>query len=131
MKSIEIGKRIKQAREEKKMTQQELGEYLGLNKSSVQRYETGQVAKIKLPILENMAQCLGVNPEWLALKSDDPTIKTSEPRFRDPLDEKIVEMFMQLNASERREVLGLIVEKLHTRSTRSTQSSHHDSKKEE
>jgi len=70
--TVEIGKRIKQARDAKHITQEELGNLLGLNKSSIQRYETGKVAKIKLPILENIAFILGVNPSWLALKTDDP-----------------------------------------------------------
>ena len=54
------------------LTQEGLGKFLGLNKSSIQRYETGKIAKIKLPILENIAFILDVNPSWLALKTDDP-----------------------------------------------------------
>ena len=77
---IEIGKRIKLCREQRGMTQGELGERLGLNKSTIQRYETGQIAKIKLPILESMAAELEVNAEYLALKNDDPEIK------RDPIE---------------------------------------------
>ena len=73
MKNNEIGARIKQAREGKEMSQEELGNLLGLNKSSIQRYESGQVQRIKLPILENMARILGVNPNWLVMKTDDPT----------------------------------------------------------
>ena len=72
MNNIEIGKRIKQAREDKAMSQEDLGSQLGLNKSTIQRYESGQVQRIKLPILENMAKVLGVNPSWLVLMSDDP-----------------------------------------------------------
>ena len=72
MDNIEIGKRIKQARESRKMSQEELGSLLGLNKSSIQRYESGQVQRIKLPILENMAKILNVNPNWLVLKADNP-----------------------------------------------------------
>lgn len=70
-KNVEIGKRIKKRREELGMTQEALGSPLGFNKSTIQRYEAGKVAKIKLPILEAMAQQLNVSPEWLALKSDD------------------------------------------------------------
>lgn len=72
MNNIEIGKRIKHARDAKSMSQEELGSQLGLNKSTIQRYESGQVQRIKLPILENMAKILGVSPSWLILKSDDP-----------------------------------------------------------
>lgn len=72
MNNVEIGKRIKQARDSKSLSQEELGSQLGLNKSTIQRYESGQVQRIKLPILENMAKILGVNPSWLVLKSNDP-----------------------------------------------------------
>lgn len=74
MDNAKIGKRIKWAREDKNMSQEELGNQLGLNKSSIQRYESGQVQRIKLPILENMAKILNVNPSWLVLKSDDPNV---------------------------------------------------------
>ena len=77
---IEIGKRIKLCREKRGMTQGDLGERLGLNKSTIQRYETGQISKIKLPILEAMAAELEVNAEYLALKNDDPEIK------KDPIE---------------------------------------------
>lgn len=67
---IEIGKRIKFAREAKGLTQEQLGKEVGMNKSTIQRYETGQVLKIKLPVIESLAKCLNVNPDWLVEKSD-------------------------------------------------------------
>lgn len=69
---LEIGRRIKKSREKADLTQEELGNALGLNKSTIQRYETGKVARIKLPVLEAIAVELGVNPEYLALQTDDP-----------------------------------------------------------
>jgi len=69
--NIEIGKRIKQRREELGMTQEELGKELWLNKSTIQRYEAGRIAKIKLPVIHAMAKQLRVDPDWLVLKSDD------------------------------------------------------------
>lgn len=67
---IEIGKRIKLAREIKGITQEQLGKEVGMNKSTIQRYETGQVSKIKLPVIESLAKCLDVNPDWLIEKSN-------------------------------------------------------------
>lgn len=69
-KNKEIGSRIRQRRTEMNMTQEELGKKLGLNKSTIQRYEIGTIASIKLPILQAMAEQLCVNPDWLALKTD-------------------------------------------------------------
>ena len=67
----EIGKRIKFRREQLGWTQEQLGKQLWLNKSTIQRYESGIVAKIKLPILLAMAKQLDVDPNWLALKTDE------------------------------------------------------------
>ncbi len=75
--NLEIGNRIKQAREFKGYTQEQLGKELGMNKSTIQRYETGQISKIKLPVLEAIANALNVNPNWLALKSE--IMESSKP----------------------------------------------------
>ena len=72
---LEIGERIKEARELRRLTQEQLGNALGMNKSTIQRYETGQISKIKIPVLESIAKALNVNPNWLALKSEDMAIK--------------------------------------------------------
>ncbi|MDE5993141.1 MAG: XRE family transcriptional regulator [Oscillospiraceae bacterium] len=69
-KKIEIGNRIEKSRKALGMTQEELANTLGLNKSTIQRYESGKIEKIKLPIIEAMANALGVCPEYLAAKSD-------------------------------------------------------------
>lgn len=90
MDNIGIGKRIKQARESKGMSQGELGNQLGLNKSSIQRYESGQVQRIKLPILENMAKILNVNPSWLVLKSNDPEPYKEPSNISCVIDSKLV-----------------------------------------
>lgn len=78
--AVKIGLRIKQCREEKGWSQAELGSVLGLNKSTIQRYETGKVARIKLPVLESIAYELDVNPEYLALETDDP-IDYDDPEY--------------------------------------------------
>lgn len=70
--AIEIGKRIHDRRIELRRTQEEIGAAVGMNKSTVQRYETGQVRKIKLPVLEALADYLGVSAEWLAGKNENP-----------------------------------------------------------
>ncbi|HBL82274.1 MAG TPA: XRE family transcriptional regulator [Clostridiales bacterium] len=69
--ALEIGRRIKERREELDLTQDQLGKRLWLNKSTIQRYETGKVKNIKLPILQSMARELDVAPDWLALKTSE------------------------------------------------------------
>lgn len=78
-KALQIGKRIKTRREELNLTQEDLGKALNMNKSTIQRYESGKVEKIKLPVLQAMAALLHVNPEWLILKTDEATEPFTEP----------------------------------------------------
>lgn len=70
-KNLEVGRRIKQRRTELGMTQEELGRRLRLNKSTIQRYESGAITSIKLPVIQAIAKQLNVSPEWLALKTDE------------------------------------------------------------
>lgn len=61
----EVGNRLKQAREEKHITLEEAGAKVGVHKSTVLRWENGETGKIKLPIIEALADYYNVNPVWL------------------------------------------------------------------
>lgn len=67
---IEIGKRIKKRREDLGMTQEELGNIVWLNKSTIQRYESGKIEKIKKPFINALAKALDVDPDWILGKSE-------------------------------------------------------------
>lgn len=61
-----VGKRLKEARERNKITLEEAGKKVDVHKSTVLRWENGETEKIKLPILETLADYYNVNPAWLA-----------------------------------------------------------------
>lgn len=67
-----LGQRIKQRRKELDMTQGDIANSIGVAVSTVQRYETAAISKIKLPVVEAIARTLHVNPNWLAGKTDNP-----------------------------------------------------------
>ena len=60
-----IGKRIRQKREELGMSLQDVATKLDVNKTSVMRWEKGETGKIKLPVVEKLAQVLSTTPEYL------------------------------------------------------------------
>ena len=60
-----IGERIRAAREEKKMTQEELGTICGTTKQSIFKYETGVITNIPRDKMEKIASALGVTPTYL------------------------------------------------------------------
>ncbi len=68
--TVKIGERIQTRRKELNLTQEMIANKLSLNKSTIARYESGTVERIKLPVIQAMAQILDVNPDWLALKTD-------------------------------------------------------------
>jgi repressor LexA len=59
------------------MTMDEVAQKVGVAKSTIQRYETGQIGKVKLPVIESIAAALLVNPDWLIGNTDDPRPKRS------------------------------------------------------
>lgn len=69
----EIGLRIRSAREMRGLTLDDIATSVGVARSTVQRYEKGSIAKIKLPVLQSIAGALNVNPNWLIGNTDDPT----------------------------------------------------------
>lgn len=78
MTNAEIGLRIADRRGELGLTMDEVAKKIGVAKSTIQRYEKGQIQKIKLPVIESIATALFVNPDWLIGNTDDPNPRTSD-----------------------------------------------------
>lgn len=62
---MNIGERIKQRRKELKMSADELGEKLGKNRSTIFRYEKGDIENLPLDVLEPIAAILRTTPAYL------------------------------------------------------------------
>lgn len=72
-----VGKRLKQSREIKNISLEEAGRYVGVNKSTIMRWENGQTEKFKIPVLKKLAEFYDVNPSWLMgfnVSQEYPTI---------------------------------------------------------
>lgn len=85
----EIGARIKSRRKELGISAAELASRLSLSKSTIHRYENGDIANIKMPVAEKMAKELRVNILWLLGKSDIKADPSIVPDISDALDELI------------------------------------------
>lgn len=71
MTNKEIGDRIRFARENAKLNKKELTEKIKVADSTIKRYEDGEINKIKMPIIESIANALNINPMWIIGKSDN------------------------------------------------------------
>ena len=60
-----MGKRINQKREELGLTMEELGKKLGVNKSTISKWERGEVENIKRSLIFKMSTIFQCAPEWL------------------------------------------------------------------
>ena len=72
-----MGEKIRRLRKEKGMTQEDLGNEVGIQKAAINKYETGIVVNLKRGRLERIAKVLGVNPVWLMDDDADwPPVKS-------------------------------------------------------
>ena len=63
--SRQLAGRLKRRREELRLSLQDLADRTGVNKSTLQRYESGAIQNIPLVRLRALAQGLEVSDEWL------------------------------------------------------------------
>lgn len=67
----EMGRRIRELRIAAGLTQEQLGELVGLQKSAVAKYENGKTENMKRNVIQSMAKVLGVSPSYLMGFEDD------------------------------------------------------------
>ena len=76
----EVGKRIKERRNEIGISMPELGRRVGVNKSTIQRYETDGVNPNRSMIINGLAEALQTTPEWLTGLSEEKEVKDVDGR---------------------------------------------------
>ncbi|HZK57049.1 MAG TPA: transcriptional repressor LexA [Clostridia bacterium] len=62
---MKTGKRIKELRESKNMTLEELGAIIGVQKSAVQKWENGTTKNLKRSTIQKLSEIFDVNPSYL------------------------------------------------------------------
>lgn len=67
----EVGERIREAREAKDMSQEELGKACGTTKQTIYKYESGVVTNVPLDRIEKIADVLGVSAAYLVGWNED------------------------------------------------------------
>ena len=65
MDSKNMAKRIKDLRLEKGLTLEQVGNLVGVGKSTVRKWETGMIANMKRDKIASLAQALGTTPAYL------------------------------------------------------------------
>lgn len=66
-----VGEKIKQLRKEKGLTQEELGNLLGVKKAAVQKYESGQVQNLKQTTIKKLCEVFNKYPYYFIFDDFD------------------------------------------------------------
>ncbi len=70
---MNMGDRIKQLRQEKGLTQEELGKYIGVKKAAIMKYEKGNVKNMKRSSIEILSKLFNVTPSYLMCLDEPKT----------------------------------------------------------
>ena len=80
VKKSQLGTKIKKARKAKGLTQDDLGNMLGLKKSAIAKYECGRVVNLKQETIKKLCDILDLSPDDLILDHDDTLKKEDEEK---------------------------------------------------
>jgi len=103
---MDLGSKIKKARLAKGMTQEELGELLGIKKSAVAKYENGRIVNIKRSNLKKMSDILGIHPAELIGDFDEKKPVDSNGLTKEKLE--LLEFAKSVPAEKAPKVLRLM-----------------------
>lgn len=70
---MDIGAKLKQRRLEVNVSVEELAKKLGVSKTTIYRYEKGEILKVPTEVLEKISKILNTNPAYFMGWSDTPT----------------------------------------------------------
>lgn len=79
MSDMEFANRIRQLRAQREMTLEQVATIVGVGKSTVRKWETGQIANMRRDKIAALAHALGVDPEYLMGWSETPTASVTLP----------------------------------------------------
>lgn len=110
---MDIGAKLKQRRLDEKMSAEELAKRLGVSKTTIYRYEKGEIAKVPTETLEKISKILNTSPAYFMDWSDIPNNTKSD----------IVAIYDKLNQTRQEKVLNFASDQLAEQEQENTVSS--------
>ena len=106
---MELGQKIREARLAKNLTQEELGNIVGLQKSAIAKYENGRVVNIKRSTLQKLAKALDLRGSDLIIESNPKEAATLHARVLMDTELMIsIEQYYELSDEKKKMVRDLI-----------------------
>ena len=106
---MDIGKLIKDARLAKGMTQEELGNLVGVQKSAIAKYENGRVVNIKRSTLQRLAKVLDLKGSDLIIESNlNEAASLSAMVLSDSDLREVIELYITLTPEDKKTYKSLL-----------------------
>lgn len=115
-----VGQKIKQLRVSKGLTQEELGEMLGVKKAAVQKYESGQVQNLKQSTIKKLCEIFNKYPDYFIFDDFDSQLEKElrqEVEFVQIMEKKygkdvisIFEVVIDLNEESKKKVFDYVTD---------------------
>lgn len=110
----ELSQKIKDLRLKRGMTLEQVGDIVGVGKSTVRKWETGMIANMKRDKIALLAKALGTTPAYLMGWKDDKT-NTPEELTLSEGEKMLLDLFRQVPETQQQLVLQMISVALKTK----------------
>lgn len=102
------GEKIKYLRKQKGLTQEELGQIVGVQKAAINKYETGVVINIKRDIIAALAKALDVSPVYLLDDNSDGPVPDTPDLPQSPEARILAKGIDMLPPEQRAQALAVV-----------------------
>lgn len=104
-----MAQKIKDLRQQRGMTLEEVANIVGVGKSTVRKWETGMIANMKRDKIASLAQALGTTPAYLMGWKEDKEETNSPDQIKlTEGEEMLLKLFRQIPVENRALVLEMI-----------------------
>ena len=105
-----MAQRIKQLRQEKGLTLEQVADVVGVGKSTVRKWETGMIANMRRDKIADLAKALGTTPAYLMGWPEETEEKKNSPGQPELTEgeKAMLELFRLVPEDKQQLVLGMI-----------------------
>lgn len=111
----ELSRKIKDLRLQRGMTLEQVGDIVGVGKSTVRKWETGMIANMKRDKIALLAQALGTTPAYLMGWKDDKKENPPDDLKLTEGEKMLLDLFRQVPEAQQQLVLQMIAVALKTK----------------
>ena len=110
MASEDMARRIKELRQERGLTLEQVAKVVGVGKSTVRKWETGMIANMKRDKIASLAKALGTTPAYLMGWKEQPKENAPSPTIKELSEgeKALLELFNRVPEDQQKLVLQMI-----------------------